>query len=172
LDAGLTALSFAGEYLLGGRLNQLEDSEDGAPRNIAGYRSRAANEAHMAFFRKNVGWNRNVGMIFDTFDVALTYQGLPAAAGWKAILSTNLQELNLGHSLGASEMNTLDTWGVTRNSSVYALPFGRASSYGTSVTIGNRDPVNGFSLGKLLNPWATLKKVKWFGHGYEDNYKP
>lgn len=123
-------------------------------------------------FKDSSSWNKGVGMIFDTFDVALTYQGLPAAAGWNAIMSANLQELNVGHSLGASEMNALETWGITRNRSVYALPFGRASSYGTSVTIGNRDAVNGFSFGKLLNPWAKVKDVPWFGHGYNDEYKP
>ncbi len=164
LDVGLTALSFAGDYLMGDRGPLTDDG------GISGYRSRIISED------KLFGWNpalhADVGMIFDTFDALLTYQGLPSATGWKAIFSGAISNINLGHSLGASEVNVLASDGIVGPSSVAALPLGRVAPFDVNVVNGSGDIVPGGWFSKIFNPWATIISPWEFGaHTYAKYYQ-
>ena len=46
-----------------------------------------------------------------------------------------------------------------------ALPFGKVAPSGVNVEISNKDFVNGFRLGKVLNPSAqVIDLVDWLDH--------
>jgi hypothetical protein len=137
-NVALLALSFAGNYLVGDR--KTVGNNFGTTENIPGIRG--------------YGNRGMIGLFFDTVDVVLTYQGIPSATGLTAWINGDLNTGQIGHSLGASEVATLEGLGwIQGDSTVYALPFGRAAPGGMKVFLGDGDAINGFSLGKFLNPF-------------------
>lgn len=109
---------------------------------------------------KNKTLNAIFGLPFDAVDIVLGYQGLPSATGWEIIGDKSLQaEILKSHSLGTLDMKTQTLLGTLKNGSMFSLPFGNIAPGGVSLTLGGNDPVNGFILGKLLNPWATTTSL-------------
>lgn len=58
--------------------------------------------------------------------------------------------------------------GVIDHGILYALPVGNIAPSGMAGIFGWNDPVNGFFLGKLLNPSATMTSVagRFLGMGH------
>lgn len=149
-NAGLLALSFTGDRILGDR----KFDNFGPDRNEPGIRG----------YLNRLSHGYGAGLFFDTVDVALTYQGIPTATGFKAWWNGDLGGLQKGHSLGASEIATLQGLGAVQSSTVYALPFGRIAPGGSDVFLGSGDFVNGLGLGRLLNWDATMVRGPLGGH--------
>jgi hypothetical protein len=99
---------------------------------------------------------RRLGAIWDVNDLVLGYQGLPDAIGYEFISEFRGQPIYSGHSLGALRASNLVALGFASSANIHSLPFGNISPTGTTVFLGELDFVNGFFLGGVLNPTATL----------------
>jgi filamentous hemagglutinin len=156
-NAYLTAASFIGNGFFGDRIKEGLDEKTGTKfKWISGILSRNLGGAII----KNKTLNAIFGLPFDAVDIVLGYQGLPSATGWEIIGDKSLQaEILKSHSLGTLDMKTQTLLGTLKNGSMFSLPFGNIAPGGVSLTLGGNDPVNGFILGKLLNPWATTTSL-------------
>jgi hypothetical protein len=116
------------------------------------------------------GSREEIGLIFDTVDTVLVYQGIPSASGWHYAFSGNAGTHLVGHSLGAAEVNNLVGLGFAESGRVASLPFGNIASSGVDVTISTGDPVNLFGFGKVTNWGARVVNGGFFKHGRCSTY--
>jgi RHS repeat-associated protein len=165
-NAYLTAASFIGNGVFGNRIKQGVDEKTGTKfKWISGILSRNLGSAAIT----NRTANAVFGLPFDAVDIVLGYEGLPTATGWEIIGDKSLQsEILKSHSLGTLDMKNQTLLGILKNGSMFSLPFGNVAPAGVSVTLGTNDPVNGFVLGRWLNPWAatTTLDSQFLGMGH------
>jgi len=158
MNAELTALSFAGNALLGSRVERLPATtpDPTQEHNLAGILSR------------DTALKSILGLPFDAIDIALNHQGLPSASEYQATFGAMGGDLRVSHSLGASGAATLTGLGAIQPGVIgYSLPIGRIAPSGMHVTNGLWDWVNGGPLGKLFNPFA---KTVYTGDSFPKNH--
>jgi filamentous hemagglutinin len=120
-----------------------------------------------------------LGLLFDTVDVVLGYQGLPDASVASAAYNQDANGINQPspqnltcHSLGTVTCSYLARNGLA-GGNVYlaSVPFGVVAPLNTTVFLGTGDAVNGFYGGQIFNWNATVVPIQFItGHPYE-NYK-
>ena len=163
----LTLNSFVGKAIAGTRMRT--NTEDGT-NDIFGFTSRKG------------GWIENgglIGVIWDINDSILGYQGLLDAVGYEFI-KEGTGNLGSCHSLGTMTCNNLVARGYAKSAELNSLPFGSIAVGGTmrNTYLGTGDPINGFGLGRILNPFSNTvdqskKSCGFLGgacHPYKDNY--
>jgi hypothetical protein len=101
----------------------------------------------------------SVGLVFDTVDAMLGYQGLPTASGRDYIISAYKGSAVSGHSLGTLDASYMVGNGLAKSGVLYALPFGNIAPAGLVVNIGALDPITGGASGKLLNWGARVCSI-------------
>ncbi|VAW34022.1 hypothetical protein MNBD_GAMMA01-1146 [hydrothermal vent metagenome] len=157
LTLAMTAISFAGNKLVGSRFNANEQI-NGQDQQMM----------HGVFGRQEGGWlvdsasspiiNSIVGSPFDAVDIVLGYAGILTASDYDFIQNGNPRQKLIGHSLGTLGVSNIVAKGYldAGMAEMYSLPFGNISPGGSTLVIGTFDVVNGFFFGVILNPNATL----------------
>lgn len=120
-----------------------------------------------------------VGLLFDTVDVVLGYQGLPDASVASAAYNQDANGINQPrpqnltcHSLGTVTCSYLARNGLAQGDIYLAsVPFGVVAPPNATTFLGNGDAVNGFYGGKMFNWNGIVVPIQLItGHPYE-NYK-
>ena len=122
------------------------------------------------------GKHRWLGVIWDVNDTILGYQGLLDAVGYEYVNNYRGKNISVSHSLGALRASNLVASGYAPSANVFSLPFLNVAPSNINVTLGKWDFVNGWFLGGLLNPGATMTPCLdssasgSFCHKYTQNY--
>ncbi|MCF6299716.1 MAG: hypothetical protein L3J52_01120 [Proteobacteria bacterium] len=157
LTLAMTAVSFAGNKLVGSRYSASTEIKGEDVQLMNGILS-----------RQEGGWlvdsatspilNKIAGSPFDAIDIVLGYAGILTASDYDFIRSGNFDQKLVAHSLGTLGASNMVAKGYLDAGMIelYSLPFGNISPGGSKLFIGTIDGVNGFVLGKFLNPNATL----------------
>lgn len=140
-NALLTANSFIGNALVGGRYDKDENKMSGFTTRKDG-------------LLKNQGL---LGVIWDVNDTLLGYQGLMDASGHAYVESKNVATAIAGcHSLGTLTYNNLVARGYAPSAQLNSLPLGNIamSTNMATTNLGKGDFVNAFVFGRIFNPFA------------------
>jgi hypothetical protein len=102
-------------------------------------------------------WSKPLDFVFDVNDTLLAWQGIPDASSIDLLRSGfNPSSTIYGHSLGALDVSNLQAEGWVKSSTLYALPFGSVSPYGSQTHLEWDDPISGGPLGIFTSPSSTV----------------
>lgn len=154
LNLYMQGASLLGNKLVGTRYTDNFNNE--GKQGIYGILSRE--EGGWINVKDNLTLNRSIGLVFDTIDIALGYQGILTGSGYDFIRNgqTGGKASLRAHSLGTLDATNLVARGWVGSAHIDSLPFGNIAPAGVETHLGALDLVNGGALGYLLNPWATV----------------
>jgi hypothetical protein len=141
LDAELTVVSIAGDYIVGSRY-------DPQQRHFKGFDNRYG----------------LLGVPFDIVDSILAVQGLPTGSLYGQIGDDIMNHTSgpvTGFSLGAYDANNSVALGFSPSAEVQALPILGTASAGVSAQQGSNDAVTGFEfISRIFNPTESYETLQ------------
>ena len=155
LNLALISMSYAGNKIVGTRFYQDDFLGRSDEQGVEGILSRKRGTG-LIDAKKHRLANRSIGLLFDTVDIALGFQGLITASGYEAIKYGDRTRNIGGFSLGSMDANNLAARGYFPSATSKSLVFGNVAHANVKVEIGALDIVNGGFLGKILNPFSKL----------------
>lgn len=141
LNLYMQGASLLGNKLVGTRYTDNFNNE--GKQGIYGILSRE--EGGWINVKDNLTLNRSIGLVFDTIDIALGYQGILTGSGYDFIRNgqTGGKASLRAHSLGTLDATNLVARGWVGSAHIDSLPFGNIAPAGVETHLGALDLVNG-----------------------------
>lgn len=169
LDAELFAFSYIGDGLVGNRFEDADHGFGGAC-GLTGIGGFFDNEGGI-ISDDNVVLRYPLDFIFDSTDTLLAWQGLPDASSI-ALMSSGYTGHVYGESLGSLDVSNLQAYGVISSSTLYALPIGGVTPYGSTTHLEWDDPISLGPVSLFTNPEASFELGNGGVHLYSTFSKP